>query len=422
MPSTRPVGADAGSGARAHPADAAARALWRSPALHAAAMNGLAGLAFAGANLVLARILPVTELAYFAAFSGLLSVGMSLAPLGADGLVNRGVGGSPGAWLARGALTCAAVGAIVALVGAAGYRLAPGLSLLLGMGVAAGGLTRLGASRLQRAQRFRLALLLLQGSNFLLLAAALGAALVGFPDALGAVVPAGVFVAGWLAAAVLAWRLAWRADAPGGRAFAWGESLSYAGIRTGSMVLLQLERLLLPHLLPLSALATYAVLAAVAGAPFRILHGGVGYTLVSRLPAASTPAARRGLAREELRVVLVVSAATSLAVALAAPLVARALAGPRYSLPAGLVAAAIVTGNLKVLNAFVRSIGAALAQPAELARLNRLGWIAIGAAAVASVWGRELGLAGVIYGVGCGWLLHTLLAARWAARHLRPGA
>ncbi len=69
--------------------------------------------------------------------------------------------------------------------------------------------------------------------------------------------------------------------------FPWTEAFSFAGLNAAGLVLIQLERLVIPHVLPLSDLATYGVLAAIAGSLFRVLQMGVGYTLLPRLRVAS---------------------------------------------------------------------------------------------------------------------------------------
>jgi Na+-driven multidrug efflux pump len=110
----------------------------------------------------------------------------------------------------------------------------------------------------------------------------------------------------------------------------------------------------------------------------------------------------------------------ALAVAVAVPLVTHFLLHGKYDLRPQLVLAVVISGIAKVLNAFAKALVAGLALPSEVNTVNLLGWlsvvVAIGAAAVGANWG----LAGVIYGVGLGWLMRALVAFRICARHLRP--
>ena len=51
--------------------------------------------------------------------------------------------------------------------------------------------------------------------------------------------------------------------------------------------------------------------------------------------------------------------------------------------------------------------------------VNLLGWASVGLAIPAAVFGARWGLAGVIYGVGFGWLLRALTALYVTLRHLK---
>lgn len=103
----------------------------------------------------------------------------------------------------------------------------------------------------------------------------------------------------------------------------------------------------------------------------------------------------------------------------ATPWLERWLLGDKYHLGGALLAAALVSGVAKVVNSFTRSVAAALSTAAELASVNVLGWIAIGVAVAGGMLGARWGLAGVIYGVGAGWVLRCIGTYYFAARHLR---
>jgi hypothetical protein len=199
----------------------------------------------------------------------------------------------------------------------------------------------------------------------------------------------------------------------------WGEALSYAGVQATGLLLVQLERLVLPHLLPLHDLATFGVLAAIAGSLFRVLQMGVGYTMVPRLRAAGTVPQRRRLVAQEAKMVGAVVLVGSAAIWIATPLVERWFLGGKYHLAGGLVFATLVSGVTKILNAFSKSTAAALATPRELSIVNLMGWVSVGIAIVAAGVGARWGLAGVIYGVALGWTVRAAAAFVVTARHLR---
>ena len=66
-----------------------------------------------------------------------------------------------------------------------------------------------------------------------------------------------------------------------------GRGAAFAGLNASGLLLIQLERLVIPHVLPLADLALYGVLGAIAGSLFRVLQMGVGFSLLPRLRAAA---------------------------------------------------------------------------------------------------------------------------------------
>jgi hypothetical protein len=60
----------------------------------------------------------------------------------------------------------------------------------------------------------------------------------------------------------------------------------------------------------------------------------------------------------------------------------------------------------------------ALGSTTQLGLLNASSWGAIAIAVAAATVGARWGLAGVIYGVGLGWLTHAIAAACLALPHL----
>jgi O-antigen/teichoic acid export membrane protein len=201
--------------------------------------------------------------------------------------------------------------------------------------------------------------------------------------------------------------------------FSWLEAFSIAGLNAAGLVLVQLDRLVIPHVLPVEDLALYGVLAAIVGSLFRVLQMGVGYSLLPRLRAAPDVIARRRLVLREARLVLAIVAAGSAAIWVLTPLVERLFLAGKYHLPPALILAGLITGVFKVLNAFTKSTVGALASTRELSVVNALGWISVVIAVLAAGVGARWGLVGVVYGVGVGWLVRALSALYLTARHLR---
>jgi O-antigen/teichoic acid export membrane protein len=381
---------------------------------------GASGLGFAGANLVLARVLPKEAYAFFTLVLAIINFGFALATAGIDGIVLRQPLECGPRLLGRVAAAATLVALALGAAAAAAYGIDFPLLAMLVVSTAAGGIMVVAGARFQREQRFGLSLALVQSPNFFL---AVAAAVVLATGAAGAWVPLLIATGGFVLAAWWGWWLLLRergARPERGSGFSWREALAFAGLNASGLLLVQLDRLIIPHVLPLGELATYGVLAAIVGSPFRVLQNSVGYSLLPRLTAtASVPERRRLIAREVWLAGLLLLLA-SLVVWLAVPLVERWFLAGKYHLGGSLVLAATAAGLAKVLNAFSKATVTALASARELSLVNFLGWASVAVAAVvAAVAAGPWGLAGVIYGVGLGWLLRAVAALFVAARHLR---
>jgi len=262
-------------------------------------------------------------------------------------------------------------------------------------------------------------LALTQSPNLMLLVAAL--AVVAF-NSREAWLPIVISTLGFLLAATYGWWVLFR-ERPTkqghGDWFPWGEALSIAGLNAAGLVLLQLDRLIIPQVLPVHDLATYGVLAAIVGSLFRVLQMGVGYTLVPRLRAAPTVDVRRRLITHEAQLVGAIVVAGSVVIWFVTPLVERWFLQGKYHLGAALMLAALVSGVAKIINAFTKATVTALASPAEVSVVNLLGWASVALAVPAAVFGARWGLVGVIYGVSLGWLTRAVTALYITLRHLR---
>ncbi|MEP7176693.1 MAG: hypothetical protein ABI860_09085 [Gemmatimonadales bacterium] len=385
-------------------------------------MYGASGVGFAGANLVLARMLPKDEYALFTLVLALVNFGFALATAGIDGIALRQALEFGPRLLVRvvAAALVAAVG--LGVVAEVAYDLTLPLLAMLVVSAAAGGIMVVAGARFQREQRFGLSLSLVQSPNFFL---ALAAAVVVAAGAGHAWVPLLIATAGFVLGAWYGWWLLLserEAKPDRGSAFSWREALAFAGLSASGLLLVQLERFVIPHVLPLGDLATYGVLAAIVGSPFRVLQNSVGYSLLPRLAAASSVPERRRLIRRELRLAGLLVMLASAAVWIAVPLVEHWFLAGKYDLSSALVFAAILAGLAKVLNAFTRATVTALASARELSLINVLGWVSVVIAAAAATYAGRWGLPGVIYGVGLGWLLRAVAALWVSVRYLRMPA
>lgn len=395
------------------------RRLWRSATLRSVAVLGFSGLGFAIANLLLARALPTREYALLTLVIALVNVGYPLAAAGVDGMVNRRPIEASPRLLRRLLRSIVPVGLAFTVTGLAVYGTGPAVAVMILLGTMAGGALLVAAGLFQSEQRFGPSLALNQSPNLVLLLSAGWVLLAGLQRA---ETPLAVWTAGFVTAAVVGWWVLFRerhAKPNRSADFPWSEAIAIAGLNTGGLLLIQLERLLLPHLLPLEALATYGVLAAIVGSLFRVLQTGVGYSLLPRLRAAPGVPERRRLLRREARLVVVMAVLGSALIWLATPQIERWFLGGKYHLSGALVLAAVVTGVAKILNGFAESAVAALADARELSTVSLLGWVAVAIAVLGAVAGARWGLPGVIYGVGIGWLVRATTGLYLVSRHLR---
>jgi O-antigen/teichoic acid export membrane protein len=395
------------------------RQLWRSPTLRTVVVYGTSGLGFAGANLVLARFLPTAEYAVFTLVIALANLGYSLAPAGVDGIVNRRHLDAGPRLLRRTLGASLLVGVAFVIAARLGYDISPAMVLILFVSTVAGGAMAVAGAQFQSERRYGISLALTQSPNLALLVAAL--AVVASHDR-RAWLPLSISMLGFVLAALYGWWVLFRERATKpirGSWFPWGEALSFAGLNGAALFLIQLERLVIPHVLTLRDLATYGVLAPIAGSLFRVLQMGVGYTLVPRLRAPGTVLERRALIAHEAKLVAVLVVLGSVTLWLVTPLIERWVLEGKYHLTGPLLLAALVSGVAKIMDAFTKSTVTALATPAELSLVNLFGWASVALAVPAAVFGARWGLAGVIYGAGFGWLLRSLTGLYVTLRHLK---
>jgi O-antigen/teichoic acid export membrane protein len=398
-----------------------AKSLVHSPALRAAAVMGGSGLALACGNLMLARVLAPEEFARFVLIYALMQIGINVGPIGADVILTRDHF-DPGPRIHRQVLlTSCAVACVVSALSSIFYGIGPLLNAALWVSIATGGIRTVAIAHYRSQQRFNTALLFTVSTNVALLLAS-GVAL--FIRANTARLPAIVMALSLSVVALIGWRSVVadkaRTERPRGamRRYPWRAGWSAVSFTGAGMVLAALERLITPQLLGLATMATFSVLATVAGSPFTILYQGIGYTLLPGLRNAKDQAQRRKVLSHEGKVAAIICTLAGIATWWLTPIVVRyALAG-RYHIDSMLLLVTILSGVLKVASSLPAAAVSALGSTADLARLSWIGWasiaVGLGAAAVGAHWG----LAGLVAGVALGWLLRTVAAAWLVLPHL----
>lgn len=385
------------------------RSAWSSMALRAAAALGLGGLALAGANLILARVLPPDEFAQFALLYAIVQVGINVGPIGVDVTLTRRLIEPTAALRRQSFLTSLCVAVALVLISAGLYPLRTALLVTILVSVTGGGLEIAALAYYRSRERIGFSLLLSSFANASLLVAAFIA--LGFEIGT-AMLPAIALAIAFTSTAVIAWHgiRAARPDwstAPAAP-FPWTVGWAAVSFIGAGIILTSLDRLVIPRFLGMSELATFTVLATVAGSPFSMLYQAVSYTLVARLRNAANPQQRMRVLARESAVVAVVCVAAGVAVLWLVPLLLNWVLADRYPIGRALLLAAICVGFLKVSASLAAAAVNALGSPADLIRMSFIGWIAIGVAVLGAAVGARWGLIGIVYGVGCGWLTRAV--------------
>jgi O-antigen/teichoic acid export membrane protein len=392
--------------------------LLRSKALRATAALGASGLALACGNLILARLLPEAEFARFALMYSIVMIGISLGPIGADVVLARRKF-EPDAKLYRQVLiTSALTAAVLAVASGVAYPLRPALLICLFVSIVAGGVRTVAVAHYRSHERFGFALMLTVSTNASVLVASILTLLLHGDSA---ILPAVAMLASLCLTAMLGWR-AIAQPSPGTAAIAgysWLEGWSAVSFSGAGSILIGLDRLVMPRLLGLEQVATFSVLATIAGSPFQMLQLGVGYTLLPALRNAPSAERRRHLFVHEALVVGGTCLAASITVWLATPFVLAWVLPGRYHISRPLLLAAISVGTLKVLASLVAATVNALGSSGDLVRLSVIGWISIAVALLGATVGAGWGLTGLVCGVGLGWAFRAIVISLLAMPHLR---
>jgi O-antigen/teichoic acid export membrane protein len=390
-----------------------ASSLWRSPALRASSALGASGLALACGNLLLARVLPTAEFARFSLLFSLVMIGISIGPIGADVTLTRRRF-EPDSKIHRQVLmTSSLVATAIVTCSAFAYPLPASLLATLLVSIVAGSVKTVAVAHYRSIQRFAAALMLTISTNMSLLVASVLAVSVG---AQTAQLPAMALSLTLCITALIGWRAVAPASATAQSAerYSWGEGWAAVIFTAAGMILGAMERLLTPGLLGLRDLATFSVLATVAGSPFHMLHLGVGYTLLPALRNAKGHAARLSVLRHESLVILVIGAVAAIAVWFVTPLIVGWVLAGRYTIGSELLIAAVFGGVFKIIGSLAAAVVNAIGTGRHLVQLSVIGWLAIGVSVAGAAIGARWGLTGLVYGVGIGWLIRAIAIA-WLA-------
>jgi O-antigen/teichoic acid export membrane protein len=387
-----------------------------SVSVQAALALGVGGIAFALASLLMARFMEPELFGLLILILALVQFGTGLGPLGVDLVVNRHRLPATRRLGARVVLTGALAAGLVCGIGELVYDIPTSYLALLFAIVIVSAANRVGAAFFQSAARFTGALALTQAQNFVFLATVPLALLAGD---FSVEFVLRIVLAGYTLTALIGWLYARASLAdrgqPVGETVLLKEGLGGLGIALAVLTMMMMERLLIPILLSLEAMATFAVLASVVGAPFRMMQLAIGFTLLPQLRRATSEAAAHQLIRSEIAIGVAICLGGTLLVLTIGPWAINLIVGDRYEIGLPLFVAAILAGYAKILQGTTLAIVNALGSPRVLALMGTAAWLSLVVAAALSWTLSGLGLQGIIYGVGGGWLMQALVAL-WLCR------
>jgi len=390
--------------------------LTRSRSLRAAIVFAAGGFGFAGGNIVLAMVMPPEQFGIVALALALNQFTLTIGTFGMEVIVNRHRPRIDSTFRNYLFTTAISTSAIISVAAGFSYQLSPALVLVLFAMVVASTINRVVAAIFQEDKRTTSALFLLQIHNYTLLLAAAAAGVTGHGSATLVV---GVVAFGYVGTASWGWAYARRNLSTERKAITvrlmLSEGAAVVGLSVAVQTLFQFERLVIPKVSSMEVLATYAVLAAVAGSAYRMIQLGNSFTLLPSLRAAADRRAARGVLRGESITAAIAAGASSLLVAAVAPLVFHYLLHDKYLVTWQLLAVMIAIGLARVWEGFSSTIVSALGSAARMAQLSMLSWISLGVALLGAIIGRTYGLLGILCGMQVAWLI-LAAAGTWLAK------
>jgi O-antigen/teichoic acid export membrane protein len=392
-----------------------ARHLTQSRSLRAAIIFAAGGFGFAAGNIVLAMVLPAAQFGVVALALALNQFSLTIGTFGMEVIVNRHRPRVDRVF--TGYLFGVATATSVVLTLAAGYyyRLTATLTLLLFVMVVASTINKVIAAIFQEDGRIGGSLLLLQIHNYTLLVTA---GLIVPLAKLGAPVVVGVVGLGYACTATWGWWQVRRTmsgpRAPISVGLLLREGVAIVGLSVAVQTLFQFERLAIPKVGSMEMLATYAVLAAIAGSAYRMIQLGNSFTLLPRMRAAPDVSAAHAVIRSESITAVIAAVASTLIVIAAKPLVFHYLLRDKYVVGWELIAVMISIGLTRVWEGFSSTIVSALGTATRMAQLSAVSWLSLAIALAGAIGGRGYGLFGILCGMLVAWL--TLAGAgTWLA-------
>ncbi len=371
------------------------------------------GVLLTGSNLLLAGLLDPIQFGWFSLFQSFLALGVGLVPLGIDSLIARHEMQLLPRTLVRVIPALLLAGSIVAAISVVFYAMSWTMAIYLVAGTSLGAVGVLSAARERGALRLNTAQLIVQLPFLILLIGTLFIVRLHGTEwqTAGKVQVVGCGVAAMLGVILLK-RASVQADpvSSSTNSVVWSRAMSFLGINGSVLLLLYLERLLIPHLLGLADLATFSLLAITVGSPYRLLQAGTSYALLPRLRSAPDPAKRAQILKHELWLVGILSLAGGVILLAGVGPLIRYLYHGKYVADFALIVIVILAGIAKAGYGIAEGVIEGCGNAQTLSRYNWGGWVVTGAAAALAVGMAPFGLSGIVAATGAGWVGRAVIA------------
>ena len=378
------------------------------PSFGPAVVYGLAGIAFIFGTLVMSLAMPAAEFAEATLLVAVCNLAVAAGPAGMNGIVLRYNLRTDAKLLSIGALVVLIFALLTTAIVYQVYDLPISTAAILFTSVLTGGLAFSAIPKLQRRRNFVGAAYIAQSSAIWMSLAAL-VMLTGFAGT--SWFPLILITAGFIVSCIVSFKtlVSHRHTDTIAKPRMWKEAMHFWGIALSSELMSQLERLLIPFLLDIKAVGSFAVVAAVAIAPYRVIELATATTLVTRLQSAKSAKSRMQVFYRESLLLIPISVGGGAVLLFAGLPICEFVRPDVDDITYTVLAMGAFSGFCRVLTSLSRSVASAFCTPRELALVNGSSWFAI-AAGVLAAWAlADYGLAGVILGFSIGWLTRAVL-------------
>ena len=394
--------------------------LLKTPSIRTVWYYVVSGTCFAVATLLLAREFTPTDFGVVALAIALTNVGVVVSSAGLGGVVLRHPVRMDAGLRRRALVIVAIAGLALASIGWWTYSIEIAVAIAVVAAVMAGGMALLGLVPIQKAHRFHVSVPLTQTGNLALLLCA--GTLLLVPQARVVWLPTMFVAIAFGSVAVWAWNADLR-QAAGGEGFErHGHDAVHFTLLAGADELMwQLERVMIPLLLSIEDLAVFAVIGAIAIAPYHMLAAAANATLVPQLRSEPTRRGRRSLMINEAGLMAGLAILGGAVIVLGMPPLMEWYLGPKIPITQALLLSAIAGGTCRIFAAIARAPAVAFGTSKEIRRISAAAWLAV-AIGIATAWALSaFGLAGLITGVAIGWLVRGGIAIGVTWHHLAKG-